>query len=334
MTAGESAGAVPQAERSTGAPQMSDHRLPPRPEAVHVMLVSAHDWFASALQAVLEPEGFTFSRIRAARVALRDASQIEPDIVIIDEGLPDMEATDLASSLTAGALKPSVPILVYSPNFWHESEQAAAMRAGAWDIIKEPIRSNLVVAKLRRLLEIKQLIEATEEGALSDMSTGLLNLAGMIRMMRVLGATSRRHPSPLGCVVFGPTGRIEVDDLEAARALAARLCEENVRESDVCGWVGETEVGVVAYGTGVAGMASLMRRLTERAESDPEFRGLVPLSAGIIDLSDSPASEGSESPAVTPMASRIAGLSRVAAAQNALQRAREAGGGIRIAEAS
>jgi hypothetical protein len=34
------------------------------------------------------------------------------------------------------------------------------------------------------------------------------------------------------------------------------------------------------------------------------------------------------------MTSRIASLSRVTAAQNALRRAREAGGGIRIAESS
>ena len=107
-------------------------------DAVNVMLVSAHDWFASALQAVLEPEGFVVARMRSARVALRDASQVNPDMVIIDEGLPDLDAPELASSLGRGVLKPSIPILVYSPNFWHENEQAAAMRAGAWDIIRSP----------------------------------------------------------------------------------------------------------------------------------------------------------------------------------------------------
>ena len=37
-----------------------------RPDAqatsTSVLLVTAHDWFASALQAVLEPEGFAFAR--------------------------------------------------------------------------------------------------------------------------------------------------------------------------------------------------------------------------------------------------------------------------------
>jgi hypothetical protein len=222
-------------------------------------------------------------------------------MVIIDEGLPDMDVPALASSLGRGGLKSSIPILVYSPNFWHESEQAAAMRAGAWDIIKEPVRSNLVVAKLRRLLEIKQLIEATEEGSLSDAATGLFNLAGMLRMLRVMGSAARRHGASLTCVVLGPTEVPETGSLEALRERAARLWGEGIRESDVCGWVDSSELGIV--------------------------------SAGIVELTDRFVEDtAAEATQVAPMATRIAGLSGIAVARSALREAREAGGGIRIAE--
>ena len=46
-----------------------------------VLLVTAHDWFASALQAVLEPEGFAFARVRSARLAVRDSTLVDPEIV-------------------------------------------------------------------------------------------------------------------------------------------------------------------------------------------------------------------------------------------------------------
>jgi FixJ family two-component response regulator len=304
-------------------------------DTINVMLVSAHDWFASALQAVLEPEGFVFARMRSARVALRDASQVDPDMVIIDEGLPDMEAAVLASSLGSGILKHSVPILVYSPNFWHENEQAAAMRAGAWDIIKEPVRSNLVVAKLRRLMEIKQLIEATEEGSLSDMATGLFNLAGMMRMLRVMGSAARRHGAPLTCVVLGPTRTPEADSIEAVREGAARLWAQGIRESDVCGWVDGAELGIVAFGTDAAGVTTLVRRLVERTAGDAAADELMPVSAGIVELTDRFADNvDGEASRTTPMATRIVSLSGLAAARTALREAREAGGGIRIAGTS
>jgi len=302
-------------------------------ETVNVMLVSAHDWFASALQAVLEPEGFVFARMRSARVALRDAAQVNPDMVIVDEGLPDMDAPALASSLGGGVLKSSIPILVYSPNFWHENEQAAAMRAGAWDIIKEPVRSNLVVARLRRLLEIKQLIETTEEGSLSDVATGLFNLAGMMRMLRVMGSTARRHGSALTCVVLGPTETPGAESLAAMREQAARMWGQGIRESDVCGWVDSTEMAIVAFGTDAAGVTTMVRRLAEQTASDPEAGQLAPISAGIVELTDRFAEDAdAEAPHVAPMATRIAGLSGIAAARSALREAREAGGGIRIAE--
>ncbi|MFQ5891050.1 MAG: response regulator [Gemmatimonadota bacterium] len=306
----------------------------PVTRSIHVLLVSAHDWFASALQAVLEPEGFTFARVRSGRIALRDAGVIDPDIVIIDEGLPDLDAPALSAALSSGPLKPSVPILVYSPNFWHETAQAEAMQAGAWDIIKEPVRSRLIVAKLRRLLEIKRLIESSEEGSLSDMATGLFNLAGLMRMLRILGAVANRTEAVLSCAVLGPTeaGR---ELIGRERETVAGLFSTNTRGSDVCGWVSDTDIAVVAYDTTAAGMTMLVQRLNRLAAEGWEASGPTPLSAGVVELAATPLAEGTrgEEARGAPGTRRMASLSRFAAAQNALREAREAGGGIRVAEA-
>ncbi len=296
----------------------------------NVLLVSAHDWFASALQAVLEPEGFIFARARSARRALRTVENIEPEIVIIGERLPDLDAAGLASALLTGGLKESVPILVYSPNFWHEREQAAAMAAGAWDIIKEPVRPSLVVAKLRRLLEIKRLIELTEESSLTDGGTGLLNLTGLMRSMRLLEAAAQRNAAPLSCVVIGPS-EAGASDLERQKNLAADLCHRLVRESDLCGWVAEADFGVVAYNTTAAGVTSIVRRLNASLAKRPDSEALHPLSAGVVEFT---VPDGTPTPPARRIdrSPRIASLSRLAAAQTALREARHSGGGIRIAE--
>jgi CheY-like chemotaxis protein len=297
----------------------------------NVLLVSAHDWFASALQAVLEPEGFVFARARSARRALRTVENIEPEIVIIGERLPDLDAAGLASALLTGGLKESVPILVYSPNFWHEREQAAAMAAGAWDIIKEPVRPSLVVAKLRRLLEIKRLIELTEESSLTDGRTGLLNLTGLMRSMRLLEAAAQRNAAPLSCVVIGPSEPGTASDLARQKQLAADLCHRLVRESDLCGWVAEADFGVVAYNTTAAGVTKLVRRLNESLAKAPDSEVLHPLSAGVVEFSVPGGTPTLPTPRID-RAPRIASLSRLAAAQTALRDARHSGGGIRIAE--
>jgi CheY-like chemotaxis protein len=302
--------------------------------AVRVLLVSDRNWFASALRAVLEPEGFVFVRMRVARTALRDVAHVDPDLMIIDDGLPDVEAASLTSAMDDGALKPSIPILVYSASSWQERELPTGLRAAAWDVIREPLRPHVIVAKLRRLLEIRRLIEATEEGAPSDLPTGLFSLAGMMRMLRVMVAAARREGTELSCVAIGPTEiRMPEPDPEA-RARFAALCGTNVRESDICGWVRGSDLGIVAFGADAAGATSLVRRLSERAVADAEMAFQSPLSAGIAQISaGGPAQSEADSPRVTSVASRVASLSRVAAAQGALDQARQAGGGIRIAEA-
>ena len=299
----------------------------------NVLLVSAHDWFASALQAVLEPEGFVFARARSARRALRTVEHIEPQVVIVGEKLPALDAAGLTRALLAGGLKESVPILVYSPNFWHEREQTAAMVAGAWDIIKEPLRPALVVAKLRRLLEIKQLIELAEENSLTDGSTGLLNLTGLMRSMRMLEATAQRNAAPLSCVVIGPSDPGSGPDLDKQKQVAAELCHQHLRDSDLCGWVAEADCGGVAYNTTAAGVTTLVRRLNESLSVGSDAERTQPLSAGIVEF---PALEeaSSRSGSRIDRAPRIASLSRLAAAQNALRDARHGGGGIRIAKVS
>ncbi len=303
-------------------------------KSTSVLLVTAHDWFASALQAVLEPEGFAFARVRSARLAVRDSRLVNPEIVIIGENLPDMQVPELSRALRSAGLRDSVPILVYSPNFWAESDEAAAMAAGAWDIIKEPVRSQLIVAKLRRLLEIKRLIELTEEGSLTDTATGLYNLAGLMRVVRLLEANASRTAVPMSCVVLGPAEPATGDRLETQRRQTAELAKRTLRTSDAIGWLGETELGVVAYNTSAAGVTTMVRRLNSQIEPVGDWRpGSGPLSAGIVEFpsTDLSAEDGQVR---NPVANRIASLTRFAAARTALRQAREGGGGIRIAEIS
>jgi len=311
---------------------MSESPRPdPQASSTGVLLVTAHDWFASALQAVLEPEGFAFARVRSARLAVRDSALVNPELVIIGENLPDMTVPELARALRSAGLRDSVPILVYSPNFWAEADEAAAMAAGAWDIIKEPVRSQLIVAKLRRLLEIKRLIEQTEEGSLADTATGLYNLAGLMRVVRLLEANASRTAVPLTCVVLGPGEPAIGSKLGVQRKLTADLARRSLRTSDAVGWLGESELGVVAYNTSAAGVTTMVRRLNHQLAQSADWRSSGPLSAGIVEF---PAAGigTDEAQSRSPIASRIASLTRFAAARTALRQAREAGGGIRIAE--
>lgn len=305
-------------------------------EVIRVLLVSTHDWFTSALQAVLEPEGFVFVRVRSARHALRHVEQSEPDIVILSEKLPDLDAAGLVRTLRAGGLPGSVPLLVYSPNFWNEDEQAKAVAAGAWDVIREPLRPAIIVARLRRLVAIGRLIRTTDGDAGIGDEAGLPDLVGLASSMQRIEATAHRNAVPLSCVVIGPSRPAAGAELERQRAAAAALCSDNLRVSDLYGWIGDVDVGVVAYNTTAAGVISLVRRLNEQLVPEDDYPMLNPLSAGVVEFHAGPEAHGAgghdrrarSTQGMQPP--KIASLSKLAAAQAALREARAGGGGIRI----
>lgn len=311
-------------------------------EETRILLASARNWLASSMRAVLEPEGYGLCQAESVSAALREAESRSPGVVIIDEELPDGSVPELCSALLERCVPRSVPILAYSAAFWDEAAETAAMRAGAWDVIREPIRSRPLVEKLRRLTLIRRLIEAAEEDAIAGDATGSLTLGGLLRVLGILGSLANRQGVKIGCAVLGPTRPASDRELLAGqRSSTAELVVEHTRGSDVCAWVGDADLALFAYGTTADGVRSILRRLRQVGADDtpgarrPETAS-EHLSAGVIELDPevfrvggSPGVDGS---AERSPGDRVASLVQIAEAQIALGSAREAGGGVRTAE--
>jgi two-component system KDP operon response regulator KdpE len=82
------------------------------------------------------PDGATALRLAAAR---------QPDVVLLDLGLPDMDGVDVIKGLRGWA---RVPILVLSARQGSD-EKVAALDAGADDYVTKPFSMNELLARLR-----------------------------------------------------------------------------------------------------------------------------------------------------------------------------------------
>ncbi|MFI1168506.1 response regulator [Streptomyces sp. NPDC020801] len=82
------------------------------------------------------PDGTTALRLAAAR---------QPDVVLLDLGLPDMDGVDIIKGLRGWS---RVPILVLSAR-QASDEKVAALDAGADDYITKPFSMNELLARLR-----------------------------------------------------------------------------------------------------------------------------------------------------------------------------------------
>jgi DNA-binding response OmpR family regulator len=112
---------------------------------VNVLLVEDDDAIAEPLVAGLGREGITCQRVSTGQAAL-DAP--EPDLVLLDLGLPDIDGTEVCRRLRA---RSSVPIIVVTAR-GEEVDRVVGLELGADDYVVKPFGVRELAARIRAVL--------------------------------------------------------------------------------------------------------------------------------------------------------------------------------------
>ncbi len=108
-------------------------------------------------RACLERNGYDVLEAETGETGIGSAIQSQPDAVILDLGLPDMDGMKVLSRLREWS---STPIVVVSVRD-SESDVVTALDAGANDYLTKPVRTNEVLARLRAALRNRQQTAST-----------------------------------------------------------------------------------------------------------------------------------------------------------------------------
>lgn len=100
------------------------------------------------VRTLLEAEGFRVAQAASAGRAVVEARSHQPDLVIVDLGLPDRDGQNVIREIRAFS---PVPILVLSART-AEAEKIAALDGGADDYVTKPFSSGELLARARALL--------------------------------------------------------------------------------------------------------------------------------------------------------------------------------------
>lgn len=296
-------------------------------ESGRILLASPREWLASSLRTVLEPRGWGFERVGTAEGLLAAIAETPPDIVILDEGLSDGSVRTLLARL-ASAGDDGIPVLLYSAGDWGSSDRETALGAGAWDVIVEPVRTGELLEKLARLEQLKTMMDASSAATGGAGPDAPYHLSRLLRSLPLVRSIAERSGAEMGCAVLGPTHPgADADALGAQRDETLSLVAGQIRDSDLCAWVGPADLAIVLYGAGIDGLGAFVGRVARSGAT--RAAGSRSLSAGIVTLAREPHVRGEEG--MPPDRSTVTVLGQVDAARSALRRAREAGGGVRVA---
>jgi two-component system KDP operon response regulator KdpE len=113
---------------------------------IHVLAVDDEPPMLRALELNLTNRGYGVSTAATGATAISQAVLNQPDVMILDLGLPDLDGLDVITHILH--LYPGLPIIVLSARTG-STDKVSALDLGAIDYVTKPFNMNELLARLR-----------------------------------------------------------------------------------------------------------------------------------------------------------------------------------------
>ena len=250
-----------------------------------------------SFESVFEQHGYAVARVKSGTRTIKLARRSSPDVVVLEEGVGDLDALRVCSALSDDPLfDHSIPIVITSAAHVTPATRHAAYAAGAWEYCSHPVDLEALMLKLATFRRARDEMLAQRAERLVDHETGLYTDTGLQRLATQLGARAERKHEPFACVALAlrggdvdVTGQAIADDGQENFTVVAEMCRAQSRKSDVVGRVGDSRLAILAPDTDALGARLLvdrLRRSLERAVDTSAVAGDFRFGAGYCAVPD------------------------------------------------
>jgi signal transduction histidine kinase len=108
------------------------------------------------LRTILSRAGYTVYELGRGRDAVQKVREVRPHVVILDVNLPDLNGLEICRAIRADEQISSVPVLMLTIRH-DDSDVVAGLEAGADDYVAKDSASEIVLGRVRRLIEYRQM---------------------------------------------------------------------------------------------------------------------------------------------------------------------------------
>jgi signal transduction histidine kinase len=108
------------------------------------------------LRTILGRAGYTIHEVARGKEALGQARRIRPHIIILDVNLPDTSGLEVCRAVRAEREIANVPVLMLTVRH-DDSDVVAGLAAGADDYVLKDAPGEIIVGRVRRLIEFRQM---------------------------------------------------------------------------------------------------------------------------------------------------------------------------------
>lgn len=131
-------------------------------EDARVLIVEDHEWMATLLADALSRREYAVEVCGSVAEAHRLISIREPDLILLDLGLPDRSGMSLCRELRRWFHNPIIVITADGDDL----QKVEALDAGADDYVTKPFSTPELMARVRAALRLRLLISATVDASI------------------------------------------------------------------------------------------------------------------------------------------------------------------------
>jgi two-component system KDP operon response regulator KdpE len=153
-----------------------------------VVLIEDEPQIRRFLRVTLTGEGYRLFEATSGAAGLVEAASRQPDVVIVDLGLPDMDGLEVIRRMREWT---AVPVIVLSAR-GGERDKVTALDAGADDYVSKPFGAGELLARVR--VALRHTAGATHEGDESAFTVGELQVDLLRRHVAVRGNEVKLTP--------------------------------------------------------------------------------------------------------------------------------------------
>jgi len=154
-----------------------------------VVLIEDERQIRRFLRATLSGQGYRLFEAATGADGLVEVGSRQPDVIIIDLGLPDMDGVDVIRRLREWT---AVPIIVLSAR-GQERDKVTALDAGADDYVSKPFGASELVARIR--VALRHAAGASHEADEAAFKVGELQVDRLRRHVSLGGTEVRLTPT-------------------------------------------------------------------------------------------------------------------------------------------
>lgn len=243
------------------------------------------------LTVALEMAGYEVRNANDGEAGLAAVESYQPDLIVTDVMMPKMDGYELARRVRANPLTRFIPIIIQTAARSEAQDARRGAEVGALGYITDPLDIDLLLARVRTLLDFKGYLDTCEEAAFTDHLTGLANRRRFERQLEREVTRTLRYARPFCLLLLDIDNFKQVNDTyghdagdEAIRQLSKTL-QAGTRGIDLAARMGGEEFAVILTETNFEVGAEVAERLRQaiKQEEIPTV-GYITASFGVAEF--------------------------------------------------